>query len=77
MKKIKLIIQREFLTRVRKRTFIISTLLFPLLYLALIFGTSYIGAKSKANLKIAVLDSSGLFDRGRIERANATDASSL
>lgn len=76
MKKIKLIIQREFLTRVRKRTFIISTLLFPLLYLALIFGTSYIGAKSKANLKIAVLDSSGLFDRGRIERANATDASS-
>jgi len=76
MKKIKLIIQREFLTRVRKRTFIISTLLFPLLYLALIFGTSYIGAKSKANLKIAVVDSSGLFDRGRIERANATDASS-
>lgn len=76
MKKIKLIIQREFLTRVRKRTFIISTLLFPLLYLALIFGTSYIGAKSKANLKIAVLDSSGLFDRGRIERANASDASS-
>jgi len=76
MKKIKLIIQREFLTRVRKRTFIISTLLFPLLYLALIFGTSYIGAKSKANLKIAVLDSSNLFDRGRIERANAMDPSS-
>ncbi|MDF2380184.1 ABC transporter permease [Nostoc ellipsosporum NOK] len=77
MKKIKLIIQREFLTRVRKRTFIISTLLFPLLYLALIFGTSYIGAKSKANLKIAVLDSSGLFDRGRIERANIADASNV
>lgn len=76
MKKINLIIQREFLTRVRKKTFIISTLLFPLLYLLLIFGTSYIGAKSKANLKVAVLDSSGLFDRGRIERANALDASS-
>ena len=33
MKKIFLIIRREYLTRVRKRTFIISTILFPVLYL--------------------------------------------
>lgn len=76
MSKTILIIKREFLTRVRKRTFIISTLLFPLLYLGLVFGMGYIGEKSKSVLKIAVIDSSGLLDRGRVERANAADASS-
>ncbi len=76
MNKTILIIKREFLTRVRKRTFIISTLLFPLLYLGLIFGMGYIGEKSKSILKIAVIDSSGLLDQGRVERANAADASS-
>lgn len=76
MNKTILIIKREFLTRVRKRTFIISTLLFPLLYLGLVFGMGYIGEKSKSVLKIAVIDSSGLLDRGRVERANAADASS-
>jgi len=77
MNKISLIIRREYLTRVRKRTFIISTLLFPLLYMGFIFGMSYIGEKSKSVLKVAVLDSSGLLDRGRIERANQLDPSSV
>jgi ABC-2 type transport system permease protein len=77
MNKILLIIQREYLTRVRKKTFIISTILFPLLYLALIFGMSYLGAKSMAKLKIAVIDSSGYFDRGQFERANLEDSSLL
>lgn len=70
MNKTFLIIQREFLTRVRKKTFIISTLLFPLLYLGLIFGTSYIGAKSSTQLKIAVVDSSGKFTPAKIAEAN-------
>jgi ABC-2 type transport system permease protein len=77
MNKILLIIQREFLTRVRKKTFIISTILFPLLYLALIFGMSYLGATSKAHLKVAVIDSSGYFNKGQLERANATDSTLL
>ncbi len=76
MNKILLIIEREFLTRVRKRTFIITTLLFPLLYLALIFGTTYIGEKASTKYKIAVLDSSGKFTAQKIEKANATDNSS-
>lgn len=75
MNKILLIIQREYLTRVRKKTFIISTILFPLLYLALIFGMSYLGAKSIARIKVAVVDSSGYFDRGQFERANLGDSS--
>jgi len=76
MNKILLIIRREYLTRVRKRTFIISTILFPLLYLALIFGTSYIAAKSGTHLRIAMIDSSGYFDKGKLERENQKDTSS-
>ena len=76
MNKSLLIIKREYLTRVRKKTFIISTILFPLLYLGFIFGTAYIAKKSSKVLKVAVIDSSGLFDRGMIARANMQDSSS-
>lgn len=76
MNKTLLIIQREYLTRVRKKTFIISTILFPILYLGLIFGMGYLGAKSKSRLKVAVVDSSGYFDKGGIERENLKDSSS-
>lgn len=77
MNKILLILKREYLTRVRKRTFIISTILFPLLYLGLIFGTGYITAKTGSKLHIAVIDSSGYFDKGKIERENMKDSSSI
>lgn len=76
MNKILLIIKREYLTRVRKRTFIIGTLLFPLLFLGLMFGTSYIALKSSTNLEIALIDSSGYFDPAAIERENQRDSSS-
>lgn len=77
MNKILLIIRREYLTRVRKKTFIISTILFPILYLGLIFGMGYIGQKSKPRLHVAIVDSSGYFDKGRIERENQKDSSSI
>ena len=77
MNKILLIIQREYLTRIRKKTFIISTILFPVLYLGLIFGMGYLGEKSKPRLHVAVIDSSGFFDRGKIERENLKDSSSI
>ena len=73
MNKILLIIRREFLTRVRKRTFIIGTILFPLLYLGLIFGTGYIADKTKENLNIAMIDKSGLFGEDLIRSVNTTD----
>jgi ABC-2 type transport system permease protein len=75
MNKSLLIIRREYLTRVRKKTFIISTILFPVLYLALIFGMGYLARSSKV-LRVAVIDSSGYFDRGMISRANMQDSSS-
>lgn len=77
MNKILLIIQREYLTRVRKKTFIISTILFPVLYLGLIFGTTYIATQSRTTLRVAVVDSSGYFDKGKLERANQIDSSSI
>ncbi len=75
MNKILLILKREYLTRVRKKTFIISTILFPILYLGFIFGMGYLGEKSKANLKVAVIDSSGYFNKGLFERLNQADSS--
>jgi ABC-2 type transport system permease protein len=77
MNKILLIIKREYLTRVRKKTFIISTILFPVLYLGLIFGMGYLGEKAKPKLHVAIVDSSGYFDKGRIERENQKDSSSI
>ena len=78
MRKILLIIKREYLTRVRKRTFIIGTLLFPLLYLLLIFGTGYIAEKTRRQLQVAVKDSSGqnYFTQPIFDRENAADPSS-
>jgi ABC-2 type transport system permease protein len=77
MNKTLLIIQREYLTRVRKKTFIISTILFPILYLGLIFGMGYLGEKSKPRLHVAIIDSSAFFDKGKLERENLRDSSSI
>lgn len=77
MSKTTLIIKREYLTRVRKRSFIIGTILFPLLYLALIFGIGYLGEKGKKVQRVALVDQSGYFDKGRIERQNQQDSSSI
>jgi len=77
MHKIILIIKREFLTRVRKRTFIIGTILFPVLYIGLIFGTGYIANKTKEDMKIALLDQSGLFTTSRINAVSERDTSNI
>lgn len=77
MRKTLLIIKREYMTRVRKKTFIIGTLLFPILYLLLIFGTGYIAEKSRQQLKIAVLDSSGFFTSQKLNLQNQADQSSI
>jgi len=76
MKKTWIIIEREYLTRVRKKTFVISTLLFPLLYVALIGGMGFIAEKSKETLTVAVIDSSGYFTQEAIEAENQVDPSS-
>nr|WP_294905850.1 ABC transporter permease [uncultured Lacibacter sp.] len=61
MNKILIIIKREYVTRVRNKTFLLSTFLFPLLMFAIMFGGAFIGANSTQQRKIAVSDQSGLY----------------
>src|SRR6478736_511924 len=61
MSKISLIIQREYFSRVRSRSFILTTFLTPLLFVLLIFGASFLSIKGKEQLKVAVIDENGFF----------------
>jgi ABC-2 type transport system permease protein len=64
MRKIGLVIRREYLTRVRNKTFILSTILLPLFFIAMIGGSAYFTAKSKERYSIAVNDNNGIFKKG-------------
>jgi ABC-2 type transport system permease protein len=62
MRKMWIVFRREYLIRVRKRTFIIATILVPLAFAALGLGAgliSYLGAKDEKT--ILVKDDSGIF----------------
>ncbi|MFP4023977.1 MAG: ABC transporter permease [Thiohalospira sp.] len=62
MNKINLIISREYLTRVKKKSFIIMTILGPILFAALFIGPAWIASLEDTDIKnIAVIDSSGIF----------------
>ncbi|MEI6575077.1 MAG: ABC transporter permease [Bacteroidota bacterium] len=61
MNKILLIIQREYLTRVRKRSFIVMTILGPLLMAGIMIVPVFISQIQDKTHKIAVLDETGLF----------------
>lgn len=61
MNKIWLIIKREYLTRVRNKTFILSTILLPLFFIGFIFASAYFSIKSIDKQKIAVVDDNGMF----------------
>jgi len=66
MKKILLIIQREYLTRVRKRSFVVMTILGPLLMAATIIVPVYLATRMNETKTVAVLDESGVF-RGKFK----------
>jgi len=64
MNKIWLIIQREFLSRVQKKSFLIATILVPLIFPAVIGGLAYIAIKEAESAKadtVQVLDESKMF----------------
>jgi ABC-2 type transport system permease protein len=61
MNKIWLVIKREYLTRVRNRSFILSTILLPLFFIGFIFASAYFAASSTEKQKVAVSDSNGIF----------------
>ncbi|SEW24085.1 ABC transporter permease [Chitinophaga arvensicola] len=62
MEKIWLIIKREFFTRVRKKSFLITTLLVPLAFAAMIIVPIILSTTSTEHKRIAVVDKSGLFE---------------
>lgn len=65
MNKIWLIVQREYLTRVRSRGFLLGTLLTPLAFLAFfLFQGLMIGYKGDERLRVAVLDEGGFLTNG-------------
>ncbi len=61
MNKIKLIIAREYLTRVKKTSFIVMTLLGPLLMAGLMIVPIWLATKDKDLQRIEVIDTTGLF----------------
>ena len=65
MKKILLIIKREYLTRVKKKSFIILTILGPVLMAALMIVPVFIAKMSDERSEIIVLDENGIFYNSR------------
>jgi ABC-2 type transport system permease protein len=61
MKKIWLITRREYLTRIRNKTFLLSTFLLPLVFVIFIAGSVLISTQTHTRHRIAVLDANGYF----------------
>ena len=62
MNHLKLIIQREYLSKLRNKAFIIMTFLSPMFMVALVSAIFYLTQMNKANVKvISVLDETALF----------------
>ena len=62
MNKIILIARREFLSRVQKKTFLLSTILFPLLVFVFYAMIIYFSIKTEDNLNIAIADEANIFN---------------
>jgi ABC-2 type transport system permease protein len=61
MKKILLIIQREYLTRVRKKSFVVMTIIGPLLMAAMVIVPIFIATNANEEKIVSVIDETGLF----------------
>ena len=61
MNKIYLIAQREFLTRVQKKTFLLTTILLPVLIFGFYALMIYFQIKTGNNTKIAIADKANIF----------------
>lgn len=62
MRALNLIIQREYLSRIQKKSFLIMTILMPVIFIALIFVPIWLaGIKDSEAKHIAVIDSTGKY----------------
>lgn len=62
MKNILLITKREYLTQVKKKSFVVLTILAPVMMLGFGLFIAYLMNANKSTYKIDVLDNSGMFD---------------
>lgn len=82
MHKVLLIIQREYLSRVKKKSFIVLTILVPVLFIGMIATVSYLAVKGDAfgdEKKIQVVDENGSFagklkNTGSIQYSYSTES---
>src|SRR5689334_10563558 len=66
MNKTWIVAQREFTSRVRKKTFLLTTILLPLLIFGFYAAMIYFSVKGNDDLKIAVADNANVFN-GKLE----------
>ena len=59
MSNLKLIIGREYNTRVRKKSFLVMTILIPILFLGFMFGAMYLAVEDEEQVKVLVADPGG------------------
>lgn len=62
MHKIWLIFKREYLTKVKKKAFVVTTLVVPILFVAAMVGITLISQSSSEKATFAIKDDSGLFE---------------
>ena len=63
MNKILLVARREFLSRVQKKTFLLTTILLPLIIFGFYAMIIYFSVKTGSNTKIAVADEANIFNK--------------
>ncbi len=63
MNKTWIIIKREYLSRVKKKTFLLSTFLFPIVLILFIAGSVFFAVKTKDSHTVAVANDPGYFKR--------------
>lgn len=56
-----LIARREYLTRVRNKTFLLSTFLLPLMIMLFVAGSVFLALQTRTHHRIAVIDANGYF----------------
>jgi ABC-2 type transport system permease protein len=61
MSKMWLITRREYLVRVRNKTFLLSTFLLPLVIVLFIAGSVFLSVQTRTHHRIAVVDANGYF----------------
>nr|WP_309760286.1 ABC transporter permease [Flavobacterium sp.] len=69
-----LIIKREFIAKVRNKSFIVMTFLSPLLFVALVSFVAYLSSMKADTKRIAIHDESGMFIKEFTSQNNKTKA---